>query len=701
MGRKSRAKQEKRQQEQVKTVSPNRTNQGGLPCIVESVCLKIIHFATYLLLFVPLLVSGAYFFPFVAPKGLFLMALIEIAFFSWLILAFLNRQYRPQRNILFWALTIFLIFLTLATIFGQDPSRSFWSNFERMSGLLMWLHLFGFFMVASSVFKKKDWLRIFLISIAVAIIVCFLFWATKLGIKNLPTGYNGSTLGNSSFLATYLLFNIFFAFYLFAALRKEKEFSSLFFAKTKKPYLLVVLFALIMMLITLMFSTGRAAILAFFGGLALLAILYWALEVKNKSLRQWGRITLIFSLIIFIAGIIILHWPNSIAQQWLSERSLKSRQAIWENAVQGLKERPVLGWGPENFSFVFDQHFNPGFYLPAEYGPDVRFDRAHNIIFDNLIDAGLTGLFAYLFILGAAFWVLGRAYLKNKLDFWTAALPAVLLVAHFVQNLTVFDMPASFLMFFLTLSFISAVSPKIEAKLKEKQEKRMEPKKITFAVLLVVAMVLILFIYSLTYFVVRPSKVATGLIKIMASPNYEIRIPAYKQTFYSSSMGKYQIRSQLSYFLFGLAEQHQLEEQDVALVSAQLEQSVSQSPLDYWSHLTLGKLYNLYAEVDKTKILRAEQVLGRAREIAPFRQDVYWELSKTEALLGKKQESLSWLEKAIELEPRVAYSHLLMISVARGLGEEELAKTKANQAIEIIPDLASQIEQIFKMEVPK
>ncbi len=43
------------------------------------------------------------------------------------------------------AVCVFVLMFLLACVFGVDPARSFWSNFERGEGGLQMLHLFVFF----------------------------------------------------------------------------------------------------------------------------------------------------------------------------------------------------------------------------------------------------------------------------------------------------------------------------------------------------------------------------------------------------------------------------------------------------------------------------------------------------------------------------------------------------------------------------
>ncbi len=75
---------------------------------------------------------------------------------------------------------------------------------------------------------------------------------------------------------------------------------------------------------------------------------------------------------------------------------LKPRLDSWKMAWNGIKERPLLGWGQENFIGIYT--VNP---IPFK-GEQVWTDRAHNIVIEWLINAGILGLLSYMAILGSA-----------------------------------------------------------------------------------------------------------------------------------------------------------------------------------------------------------------------------------------------------------------------------------------------------------
>ena len=46
-----------------------------------------------------------------------------------------------------------------------------------------------------------------------------------------------------------------------------------------------------------------------------------------------------------------------IMEKGFSEGTIYGRIVIWKIAWQGFLERPLLGWGPENYSIVFSKYY--------------------------------------------------------------------------------------------------------------------------------------------------------------------------------------------------------------------------------------------------------------------------------------------------------------------------------------------------------
>jgi len=668
MGKRAREKRERRLRGEKK---PRLEKEEGS----SSIFLRIIRWGTYLILFTPLILSGKYFFPFVGPKSLYFMALAQIIFFAWLLLIISNPKYRPKLNALSIALVLFLFVLILSSFLGEDFSRSFWSKYERMTGLLMWFHLFAFFLVISTVFRNlADWSKIFSVSIFAAILISVISLFAEAGVDLTGFGQasrSGATIGNSSFLGTYLLFNIFLALYLIL--------------KSAGGLRIYLGISLPIMLSALFLSGARAATYSVMGGLVLLFLLYLSFVPQKRYLNILGKISLVGILIVSLISAFYLFQPDNIIYNWFIEKATYARLVVWEGGWQGFLERPWLGWGPENFELVFTRYFNPCMFL-GECGGEIWFDRGHNIILDTLVANGILGLLAYFGIFLSVFYILWRRYfLKNSIDFWTAGIFSVTLIAYFIQNLTVFDMINSYLMFFLVLGFVGSLTvsgPEQDIKPRVNSVKKG-----------ILAVILIFFIFSFFKFVVQPTKADRGVINTLLVQSPNERALLGEKTLKTSPLGKYQIREMFADTAINFSQSEQAKnfsaeefKAELDFLSQELEKSIKESPLDFRPYLKLGKIYNLYSQIDPTKLPLAEEVLKKAIELSPTNQQGYWELAQTRAFQGNFQEALILAEKTVELEPRVLNSHLIVVQVAEIIGDNDLIEEKIKEAIEINPE---------------
>ncbi|OQX70852.1 hypothetical protein B6D52_03335, partial [Candidatus Parcubacteria bacterium 4484_255] len=637
MGRKSRQKRERTQSHIKKEVAEGGRDQAP-QSFQEMLLLFIIYGATYLLLFIPTIVGTRYFFPYVGPKGLYLMGLVEVMFCAWLVLAYLNPKYRPKSNVVLWSLGAYVIILVLATFLGVDPLRSFWSKFERMSGTLIWLHLFAFFIVSISVFNKKQWQRFFLASLGAALFVCLAFFA---GGNTPLTSKGGSTLGNSSFLATYLLFNIYFALYLavifYEQIKEKRQLGEEIILDLVK--IGSVISVLVFMFIVLAQSKGAAAFVSCVAGFGLILLFWIAFQVKNSVLRKLGKIALVLGIIGYILAVFLLLTPNSFLQNYYLNFRSRARPVVWQIAWKGFLDKPVLGWGPQNFIFVFEKYFDP--WLKANNKP--RFDQAHNIVMDSLVDCGILGFLAYLAFFGSVFWVLWRRAASSRVSFFAAAIFTSLLVAHFTQNLTVFDMPASYFMLFLVLGFAGTLGQS-----KVGNQKLITSRPSPWIIILSV----LIFAFSFTYFVYKPSIAAQATVKSFVAQTYNQRMEFCNEALHTSPLGLYQIRYHLASNLLRNAGQKEVRPQEFELMIKEAEKSIATSPMDYDSYLSLANLYDTEAILfGQANLLRAQEVLKQAIVLAPTKQDGYWEMAKNQSILGNEDAAISYAKEAVDIDP--------------------------------------------------
>ncbi len=329
-----------------------------------------------------IVLSSSTFFPYIVGKNFAFRVVVEIMLAAYLVLAVVDPAYRPRKTYLLWAFIAFLGIITLAAIFGENPTKSFWSNFERMEGVVTYLHLFAYFVIASTVLTVRDMWRPYLNLHLFAGVIMAFYALSQLSGAAVGFRVDGM-LGNSSYLGIYAFFNVFIA--VFFMVRRS-------FTTTGEKARIAIYGAIALLQIVVLFYTGtRGAILGLMAGAGLATILIAIFERERKVLRT-GAIGILVAIMLLVGGFIAVRDSafvkdtpllNRFSEISISNFSTNARVMVWGMALEGFKERPILGWGMENFNFVFNKYYDP-----RMHGQEQWFDRAHNVFFDWLIAGG-------------------------------------------------------------------------------------------------------------------------------------------------------------------------------------------------------------------------------------------------------------------------------------------------------------------------
>lgn len=412
----------------------------------------------FALLVTPLIVTDSLFFPFITGKNFFFRIVVEIILASWILLVLLNGAYRPKWSHLLSATTIFVGVIALADIFGVYPMRSIWSNFERMDGLMTLLHLFAYLTVAVSVLRtEKLWKRFWVSSVLVSVVVGIHAFFQYLGFSEVARegARVDATLGNAIYLGGYMLVHFFATLWLLWDLKKRHRSGSTIWL------LAFYVLALILQVSSIFLSQTRGSILGLLGGLGLFALISALFARAHPRVRKVSALVVV--LLLFLVGGFFIARDTKLVQETkvlnrlanisLTEGTGGSRIILWQIAVEGFKDKPILGWGQEGYIDVFNKH-----YRPELHGDEPWFDRAHNIVLNWMVVGGALGVLAYLSIwvfLLIAIWS-GR----SRFDFVEKALLTGLLGAYFFHNLFVFDNIVTYLLFFSMIGFVHFSSTK-------------------------------------------------------------------------------------------------------------------------------------------------------------------------------------------------------------------------------------------------
>ena len=137
----------------------------------------------------------------------------------------------------------------------------------------------------------------------------------------------------------------------------------------------------------------------------------------------------------------------------LNDLSVRSRLASLSAGLQGFTDRPIMGWGPENYVIPFGRYFNVESKQIAKIIEN--HDQAHNKPMEELTTKGILGFSSYIGIWAFMFWIIFRR--ARRRDASNQALILFIgaaLVGYFVQNFFLFDTPATFLQLILLLGFV-------------------------------------------------------------------------------------------------------------------------------------------------------------------------------------------------------------------------------------------------------
>jgi O-antigen ligase len=612
------------------------------------------------------------------------------------------QEYKPKLTALNIALGLFLLSFTISTFVGVDPYHSFWDNHERMLGLFTIFHYVAYYFVCSAVFKKwEDWrwaLRIFLG--AATVVMCL----GIVQIFNPDFLLNGggdriaSTLGNSVYVGGYALFVCFVS-----VLLSVKE--------PSRWWKVGAIVCGLLGLVGLFFSGSRGALFGFLVGSVLAIVLYSLLLKDHPRMRKgiWGigGLLLVCVVVLFVA-----RGTTPIKKVPALERLLNTsytdvrnsaRFIAWERAVESWKEKPVFGWGPNNFFYAFNKYYDPR-SLNFGYG-ETWFDNAHNILVNTLAVQGIVGLAAYLSIFGAGFATLFISYRKKQLDVHVAVVGAAFLLAHLVQNVTVFENPTSYLYFMFWLAMISSLSA---------VRTPAADRKVGWTGVGTAAVSVVVFIFIFNIQPARANQKALSALRMLSTGKIDLSDLREVITFPSPHVDdiRTDIARGLSNAVVNFQKNVTAENKDqlnslVGFAFETVDPNLKLHPLDIRNYMMLAQIAQSKAVVnnDEEALKQAEAYLAKALVLSPKRQQVMFILAQIKLQLGKNEEALKMLEDVLASNDRVgeaywrlAYAYGLTGNIDKAQAVLQQAKDKnihfTDNEKNIINELETQLKQI-------
>jgi cytochrome c-type biogenesis protein CcmH/NrfG/O-antigen ligase len=623
----------------------------------------IVYGGLFAIPFLTLFVANDYFFPFITGKNFAFRIIVELVFVAWAVLAMLDTAYRPKFSWILSSFSVLLGVMFFANMFGAHPQSSFWSNFERMDGYITLVHVFLYVVVLGSVITtRKAWSWYLHATLLAALITALYGVAQYTGVTGDVAGRRiESYLGNAAYLSIYMLFHIFIAFWMLVETKVNLH---------RVGYLLLAgLFTF-----ALMNSGTRGTVLGLGVGVGVMVTYIMLFGAKYQEFRRYAIGA--FIILILGAGTLIIGKdtefvqsnPNiaRVANIDLGE-DLRVRGTIWGMAWEGVKERPLLGYGQSNFNFVFNEKYEPFLFNQEQW-----FDRAHNIFMDWLVAGGFLGLFAYLSIFAAALYYLFiEPLLRREKETFTVLERGVLigiLAGYFTHNLVVFDNLVSYMFFALILALIHS---RVGLTMPSVEKFKIDPVLVKQFVAPVAALLVVFLVYTLH---LPGMNAATDIIdgyRITTDP--VMRLEAFERAANRNSFAQQEIAEQVAQQAMSIARNEQVSEEIrgryISLAVRELERLAADKPGDARIHVFIGTFYRAIGD-----LARAEAEMAIARELSPKKQSIIAQQAIIAYSRGNMEQARDLFKEAYELDERNNEALEFYAATLFLTGEGEVAK---------------------------
>ena len=626
--------------------------------------------------FTPLIVFKKTLFPFIFSKTLFLRGLVEliVVFFLIHLIVSFKKSTSELRNLkvyirhpLFIGIGLLSLSLFVSTIFADNSYRAFWGDLERGEGLFTLLHLGVLFLFMLSFFEKEDWMRFFKTSLFVGFIVAIIAMIqhTGIGAHLLPqwidpsTFRPGSTLENPAFMSAYLIFIVGLSLlvcvqYPLGAYKKIFSWPSF------------SLLTFIVSIIAIFISRTRGALLGLGAGFLFLVV-YGALSnegvryfLKNRmwaNIRNFCRVLVLFVIVvgtIFVITRNALLWQkipglDRLAQLNFRDASVQTRRVALGSSWRAFLERPLVGWGVENYKVAYAKHYDPEYARAAE----TWFDRAHNRIVDVGVMQGVFGLVVYLGIWILLFYTLFKK--STILGRKNAVIIAATFITYFIQNLFLFDMPVTYIMQLVLLGFIITKTSEENSISLRYAIKPLYVRITQIGSILFLGFLIYIF-YAYNYI---PYTQTATYKRLIDSKNGE-KILAESSRFLSPyNYTQQTIRFFLIDTLYASDVVNKKQFEPLIRIAVEsMDEVVNKEPgHDPRYLIILAEVFNEKGKEEEKFLDTSIHYLERARELSPYRQDVFYLLAFAYAGKHRNDEAIALTREAVNLSPLVGRAH--------------------------------------------
>ena len=543
--------------------------------------------------------------------------------------------FKLRNSVPFWLLAgLFGVFL-LSTIFSQDPLYSFLGDPHRAGGFLNFGFYIIFTILAFLILQKQDWQKIWDFSIFIGVLVSLIavFW---------QEGRPFSTIGNPVLLALYLVLLVFLTISFIIKSIKNLDRKWFFYL----PALLLFLYVILI--------TGSRA--AYFG--LAVGFIYFVLCYPNKK-RVVVLLKILFLLILFVSAYGV-YYVNSQSKfpDYLEKNELfqiisnrlsvnlvlaEPRFSAWLISLEAIKEKPILVYGPENFSIAFDKHYDPSLSLiTKDWGS--WYDRAHNFLFDISVTVGVPGLIIFLSLFAVLFWRLQRVKEKEPENSLISHGIQATFLAYFANNLFSFDTFSSYLILFLIVGYsLSLTSRPLEIEVKNDKYRK-----------IIIAGLFVFLIWFIWFLNLKPLIInkETNIALQLKNENCQLSLVKMEENlFLHSFLDQYLGMKYADIVNSCIKKWPSKSFEMVKNVSQVLKKNTEIRPTYTRNWLYLGIYSNFLIEKGISSLEEADYYFKKANELSPKRQEILVEWAKTYFITNDYSKAKEKAQQCVESDP--------------------------------------------------
>ncbi len=567
--------------------------------------------------------------------------------------------------------------LLISSLFGSDFHTSFWSKITRMEGIYYFLHLGMFYLFVVMLFRGSKDLRklikIFLISTGIFSLGSLLS-KDGFGLIFANREWSGFTFGNSSFAAMYLFAGFILSIYYVFSIEKT--------IKKWWHNLIPLVFILNPYLINMDLWRGKINIfqnpLSIIGGAQassyalifstfFLLVIWGVSKIDSVKIRRgfiWSFV--IFGILVSAFAMRSLVTPGGFIQGAYLKQASASRPLIWSLSEKAISEKPVLGWGVDNFDRAYESHYDNQ-VMEISKGGEAWFDRAHNIFIDRAIETGYVGVFAYILaflaVIGSMIYVI--FYSKEKNIQALAVFVSVYFVGHLMELQTAFDTTISYIPLAIMAGIATLVFHNVYSGRNSNSGEWQVPDSLKF-----ISGGLIIAVFTTLFFVgtipILRSQIASGNVRTAGYS--EKRLEIYPVIFNSPSdlpglLNRTAVDLQRGIGLTPelLADQKRVEgfKKEFELFVSEYEKYLSLRPDGYRTQIDLTNLYIYERLFDVDSLQKALESSDKAIKMVPQAPQAYWQKAVAYLYQAKFDLAREWAKKAYDLNPNIEESQNL------------------------------------------